>query len=164
MIKTCDYCTKEFEAKTKRALYCQTRCREYSKRKRVKTGFEPTPRQRLMVKLHQEGLSKKAAYLKAYNKDESKLKWAGQQAVDMFDTRGAKLALLEYKNLAEQTLVDAMSDWGRSDKPREREIAIDAAKFVHDKIEGKATQKVETKSQVVSFSINLQVDEEIEQV
>lgn len=160
MIKTCSYCTKEFDAKTKRALYCQNKCREFAKRKRVKTGFEPTPRQKLMVKLHQEGMTKKDAYLKAYDKDESKLKHPGQQAVDMFDTRGAKLALLEYKNLAEQTLVDAMSDWGRSDKPRERELALDAAKFVHDKVEGKATQKVETKSEVISFSINLQLEGE----
>jgi len=128
-------------------------------RKKWERPFEPSPRQKLMVKLRQEGKTKKDAYMIAYNRppDTPSL---GQKAVDMFNTRGAQLALAEHKGLAETTLVGAMQDWGRSSKPRERELALDAAKYIHDKIEGKATQKIETQSQVVNFSINLQVDPE----
>lgn len=63
--------------------------------------------------------------------------------------------LAKYNNLVENTLLTTIQDWGREDSPRKREIAQDAAKYIHDKVHGKATQKVEQTSTQVSISIDL---------
>lgn len=154
----CQYCSKDLDGT--RRKWCSDDCFQYARKKKF-SGLKPTPRQELMVKLWKGGMSKKDAYLTAYGKDKD-LPAASQKSVNMFKTKGVQIALREYKDLAEQTLVDVMSDWGRSVKPRERELALDAAKYVHDKLEGKATQRVETKSEVISFSINLQAQQEEE--
>lgn len=58
-------------------------------------------------------------------------------------------------DIVEGTLAGTVKDWGQSDKPREREIAIDAAKFIHDKIHGRAKQSISTESKHVVVSIDL---------
>lgn len=58
-------------------------------------------------------------------------------------------------DIVESALVNTVKDWGGSDKPREREIALDSAKFIHDKVHGKATQRVEQTTTGVSLVINL---------
>jgi hypothetical protein len=63
--------------------------------------------------------------------------------------------LAKYTNLVENTLVTTVSDWGRSDNSRQREIAQNAAMYVHDKIHGKATQKTEVLSTTLNIGIDL---------
>lgn len=63
--------------------------------------------------------------------------------------------LAKYTKQIEDTLYRAVVDWGDSDTPRKREIALDSAKFIHDKVHGKATQRVETRSEAVTISIDL---------
>lgn len=63
--------------------------------------------------------------------------------------------LAKYTKEVEDTLYRAVTDWGTAEQPRKREIALDAAKFIHDKVHGKATQRVETRSEAVVISIDL---------
>ena len=63
--------------------------------------------------------------------------------------------LAQYNDIVESTLLQTVQDWGQHDKPRQREIAQNAAMYIHDKVHGKATQKVETRSEQVTISIDL---------
>jgi hypothetical protein len=60
----------------------------------------------------------------------------------------------------EQTMLDVVEDWGHHEKPRQREIALQNAQYIHDKIAGKAVQKIETKSEAIVISIDLSTDSE----
>lgn len=68
--------------------------------------------------------------------------------------------LAQYNDIVESTLLQTVQDWGQHDKPRQREIAQNAAMYIHDKVHGKATQKVETKSEQVSININMTASQE----
>lgn len=70
------------------------------------------------------------------------------------------MALGEHSALFESAIVGTVRDWQDSPTPRKREIALDAAKFGHDKIFGKATVKVEQQTQIVQIAINLTGDGE----
>ena len=63
--------------------------------------------------------------------------------------------LSKYNNLVENTLINTIDQWGDHDKPRQREIAQQAAMYVHDKIHGKAKQSVDVHSTSVTFNIDL---------
>lgn len=63
--------------------------------------------------------------------------------------------LAQYNDMVESAILQTIQDWKDHDKPRQREIAMNQAQFVHDKIHGKATQKVETRSEQVTISIDL---------
>jgi len=63
--------------------------------------------------------------------------------------------LAKYSDRVEQVLFNTIDQWGEHDKPRQREIAIDTAKFVHDKIHGRATQRIEQSTQGVTLNIDL---------
>lgn len=58
-------------------------------------------------------------------------------------------------DLVESALVNTVKEWSTSDKVNERSLAMDSAKFIHDKVHGKATQKIEQTSSVVRISINM---------
>lgn len=69
--------------------------------------------------------------------------------------------LRSFGELAEGVIVGTIRDWGRSNAPRKREIALNAAKYAHDKIHGKATVKLDQQSQqIVKIAINLTGDGE----
>lgn len=63
--------------------------------------------------------------------------------------------LAKYNGMLESALIKTVDDWKDHEKPRQREIAMDVAKYVHDKVHGKATQRVEQHTETVSISINL---------
>jgi hypothetical protein len=63
--------------------------------------------------------------------------------------------LAKYNNLAENTLINAINDYQDSDKLGERALAVDTAKWVHDKVNGKAIQRQEVHTTGVQFSIDL---------
>lgn len=70
------------------------------------------------------------------------------------------MALEEHANLFESVIVGTVRDWGNAEGTRKREIALDAAKFGHDKIFGKATVKIQQSTSVVQIAINLTGDGE----
>lgn len=55
----------------------------------------------------------------------------------------------------ESVIVNTAKQWGDSDKPRERELALQASYWGHDKVHGKATQRVEQQVTGVQISIDL---------
>lgn len=71
-----------------------------------------------------------------------------------------KMELAKHADLFESVIADTARDWHHSRKPRQREIALNAAMFGHDKIFGKATVKVEQQVSVVRIAINLTGDNE----
>jgi phage terminase small subunit len=71
------------------------------------------------------------------------------------------MALGQHNDLVESAIIGTVRDWKDSDKPRQREIALDAAKFAHDKIHGKARQAVDISQKTVSISLNLAGDGEL---
>jgi hypothetical protein len=70
------------------------------------------------------------------------------------------MALGEHAQMFESAIVGVVNDWGASESTRKREIALDAAKFGHDKIFGKATVTVHQQTEIVSIAINLTGDGE----
>lgn len=64
-------------------------------------------------------------------------------------------ALAQHNDLLERTLMDTVEEWGHSTNTRRREIAQNAVMYAHDKIHGKATQRVEQQSVSVDISIDL---------
>lgn len=57
--------------------------------------------------------------------------------------------------LFESTVVNTVKDWGNSDNTRRRELALQASYWGHDKIHGKATQKIEQRTTGVKLVIDL---------
>lgn len=70
-------------------------------------------------------------------------------------------ALAEYDDLFKSAIVETVRDWKGSAKPRQREIALDAAMFGFDHNHGKATAKIEQTNTLVKISINMTGDGEI---
>jgi len=85
---------------------------------------------------------------------------AGVIATENLRKPNIVMALQQHADLAEGVMIGVMQDWGRAERPRQREIALNAAFHVHDKIFGKATQKIEQHTEVVRVNINLTGDGE----
>lgn len=66
-----------------------------------------------------------------------------------------KMALEKHVKAAEKAISATIKDWGRSDNTRRREIATQNAQYLHDKVFGKATTRVEMQSQTVAINIDL---------
>ena len=49
-------------------------------------------------------------------------------------------ALAAYTDLAEQTIIKSIKDYGNSDRQWQRSLAVETSKWVHDKVHGKAAQ------------------------
>lgn len=109
-------------------------------------------------------ITKTQAYKMTHNfGEDTKQSSLHTQASDAFRKPEVKTMLAKYSGLVEDTLINTIDDWGRHDKPRQREIAIDTAKFVHDKIHGKATQRVEQTTTSLEISLDLSQDFEAEE-
>lgn len=63
--------------------------------------------------------------------------------------------LAKHNNMIESALINTVAEWKEHEKPRQREIAMDNAKYIHDKIHGKATQKTENVTTTVNLSLSL---------
>jgi hypothetical protein len=62
--------------------------------------------------------------------------------------------------LLEETLLQAILDWGQSQNTREREIAVKTAMYVHTHLHGRAAVMVDPQiSNIVHVEINLADDE-----
>ena len=64
-------------------------------------------------------------------------------------------ALAAHNELIENTLINTVNDFKDSNKINERALAVDTSKYIHDKIHGKATQRVETTSVSLTFGMDL---------
>ena len=60
--------------------------------------------------------------------------------------------------LSEGVVLQVIREWGTSESPRKREIALKAAMWSHDKVVGRATTRVEQPPQLTRISINLAGD------
>lgn len=63
---------------------------------------------------------------------------------------------LSYHNqLIEDTLINTVNDWKTEENSRKREIAVDTAKYIHDKIHGRAKQQVDVNTTGTTLIIDL---------
>jgi hypothetical protein len=117
-----------------------------------------TRKQQIFVKEYAETNNGTQAALKAYGvKNENT---ASSIATENLRKPAIVSALVNYNELIESAIIGTVADWKDSDKPRQREIAMDAAKFVHDKIHGKAKQQIQVAQTTVSIMLNLTGDGE----
>lgn len=65
------------------------------------------------------------------------------------------MALGKANDRVEQVLTTVVEEWGNSDDKGERTLAVNTAQWIHDKIHGKATQKIQATTSVVSINIDL---------
>jgi hypothetical protein len=63
--------------------------------------------------------------------------------------------LAKYNNLVENTLINTIQDYSNSDKLGERSLAVETSKYIHDKIHGKATQRIEQRSEKLIINLDL---------
>ena len=64
-------------------------------------------------------------------------------------------ALANHNQTIENTLINTVNDYSNSDKLGERSLAVDTAKYIHDKIHGRATQKIEQHTTGVTLNLDL---------
>lgn len=118
-----------------------------------------TPKQKAFVQelIDNPKQSATQAVLKTYGKPGKPPTYlsAGQIATDNLRKPQIITKLAQYNDMVESTLLQTVQEWGQHDKPRQREIAQNAAMYIHDKVHGKATQRVETRSEAVTISIDL---------
>ena len=97
------------------------------------------------------------AVLATYGKEGKPVTYmsAGQIAHENLRKPEIVSAMSSYNELAESTIKRVMTDWGEDVTPRKRELALQAAYYTHDKIHGKATQRVEQTTTGVTLSIDL---------
>lgn len=111
---------------------------EYKPRKGVR---KLTDKQRAYVKLRVENpkMTKTKAVMQVYDTDKATN--AGALANRLDKNPAVQSALLAHSALAEQTIIKSIIDYGDSDRQWERTLAVETAKYVHDKIHGKAIQQ-----------------------
>ena len=118
-----------------------------------------TPKQKAFVQelIQNPKQSATQAVLKTYGKPNKPISYntARSVASENLTKPAIQSKLIQYSDMVEQAIMQTIQDWKDHDKPRQREIAMNQAQFVHDKIHGKATQKVETRSEQVTISIDL---------
>jgi hypothetical protein len=136
-----------------------------SKTKVTRNKLRPATRKELaFVKHlveHPKGTATEA-YKSAYNvRPTTKLASLHSQASATMSKPTVVSELAKYSNLIENTLINTVNDWGSEENTRKREIAINTSMFIHDKIHGKATQKIQSTSEVVQISINLTGDSDL---
>lgn len=67
--------------------------------------------------------------------------------------------MMSVSELAERTILQVVREWGESENPRKRELALKAAYWVHDKATGRATANMDVKAPTVhQIAINLTGD------
>ncbi len=100
-----------------------------------------TDKQRAYVKLRVENpkMTKTRAVMQVY--DTERPTTAGSIANRLEKNEAVQSALIAHSNLAEQTIVKSIMDYGDSDKQWQRTLAVESSKWVHDKIYGKAIQQ-----------------------
>ena len=127
---------------------------------------ELTRKQKELVRVYTSDpkITKTDAYKQVYNSSTTNKQSLYHQASAVFRKPQVQSQLAKYTELVESTLIGTVEDWGRHEKPRQREIAIDTAKFVHDKIHGRATQRIEQQTTGITFKIDLTAGDDTEPI
>lgn len=120
-----------------------------------------TPKQAQFIRnIVDNGMNKTDAYINAYDHN-GKRKTANENASRTASLQQVKSQLANYSQLAESTLVDVMQysrEYGR-DNSKEgasyASVSVATAKFIHEHVHGKATQRIETKTEAVVLNIDL---------
>lgn len=100
--------------------------------------------------------TKVSAYKKAYNvAPTTKIESVYREAIATSQKPQVISALTNYNELVENTLTNTVKHFADSDKVAERSLAVDTAKYIHDKIHGKATQRIEQQTTGVTLTIDL---------
>lgn len=105
-------------------------------------GVSPlTPKQRKFVQLltSDPKMTPTRAVMQTYN--VKKPTTAGAMSKQLQKIPKVQNALIAHSNLAENTIVKAIMDYGDSDKQWQRTLAVETSKWVHDKLHGKAIQQ-----------------------
>ena len=63
--------------------------------------------------------------------------------------------LSNHSDLTEQVITNTIKEYQSSDDIKQRSLAVDSAKWVHDKIHGKAKQQIDIRSQAITLNIDL---------
>jgi phage terminase small subunit len=97
------------------------------------------------------------AIINTYGKPDKPVEYNTARAIasENLTKPSIKSELAKYSNKVEDTLYQAVTDWGTHERPRQREIALDAAKYIHDKVHGKSVQQIQATTKSVSIQINL---------
>lgn len=80
---------------------------------------------------------------------------AGVVASENLKKPSIQMALAKYSNTVEDAIIGTVEDWKHEDNSRKREIAMQNAQYIHDKIHGKAKQSIETTTTGVTLVIDL---------
>ena len=120
-----------------------------------------TEKRRLFIKVKEDnpGIPDYQALIQAGYKPKNK-NVARTMANDLMKHPAIQMKLAEHAQLFESVIAGTARDWKDSEKPRQREIALNAAMFGHDKVFGKSTVKIEQQVSVVRIAINLTGDNE----
>lgn len=118
-----------------------TNRKDQYKKKHRGPGRTPTlnVRQRGVIEKISQGMSPTRAMMRTYNIE--KPTQAGASWAALKKKPHIQSALLAYSALAEETIVEAITDYRHSDKQWERTLAVDSSKWIHDKVHGKAAQQ-----------------------
>lgn len=101
------------------------------------------------------GLTNSQAYKLAYNADKMKESTINTEVSRTLNKPHVRTELAKHTKLVENTLINVVNDWGNEDDVNKRRLAFDSSRFIHDKIYGKATQRTEVRTEVVSLNLNL---------
>ena len=93
------------------------------------------------------------AALFAYNTDNPVV--AASIAYENFRKPQIIMALGDYGELFEGTIVQTVRDWKDAEAPRKREIALNASKYAYDHIHGRSIVRVEQQTSLVKIAIDL---------
>lgn len=118
-----------------------------------------TRKQALFVKhlIDNPKASGTAAALEAYGKPDKPITYGTARMIASENlTKPSIVSQLERNSsIFESVVVQTAKDWGNSEKPRERELALQASYWGHDKVHGKATQRIEQHTTGVTLNIDL---------
>ena len=128
---------------------------------KVKLNPSLTNKQRKMLEeyITDPKITKKQAYLKAYNiNDDTTEDSLTSQVTQAFGKPLVKNELAKFNGIIEDTLINTVVEYKDSEKQWQRVLANDNAKYVHDKIHGRAKQQMDITSTSITLNIDLSGD------
>jgi hypothetical protein len=121
-----------------------------------KKGGTITNKQKKMADIYlNEPVTKTEAFIRSHPATKAKRTSIHTMAKQQFRKSSVISYLETSSELFESVITGTARDWKDSETPRKREIALDAAKFGHDKIFGKAKQTTEVNVQSTNITIDL---------
>jgi len=123
--------------------------------KSIKNNKPLTRKQRAFVEelVNNPKQSATQAVLKTYNTTDYHT--AGDIAHTNLKKPEIVTELAKYNNMVENSIITTINRYKDSDQLEEVKEAMQNARWVHDKVHGKATQKLETTSKVLTLNIDL---------